>query len=272
MNKDPSKFYGRYGGCFVPELLVEPLAELKRSYEAFLGDAACMEELAQELARYAGRPTVLTLVPRFSEAIGGPRIVLKREDLLHTGSHKLNNALGQCLLAKYQGKTRIIAETGAGQHGVAIATTCARLGLECVVYMGAVDVARQHANVQRMKLLGATVIAVDKGSKTLKDAINEALRDWAESYEQSHYCLGSALGPDPFPGLVRAFQSVIGIEVKKQVEELCQRKPDMIVACVGGGSNAIGIFAPFIDDPDVKLIGVEAGGVGMEPGQHAARF
>lgn len=264
--------YGQYGGCFVPELLVEPLADLQRRYELFCADGEQQAALASELASYAGRPTPLTEVPRFSKAIDGPTILLKREDLLHTGAHKLNNALGQCLLAKYQGKRRIIAETGAGQHGVATATACARLGLECVVYMGAADVERQYANVLRMKLLGATVVAVDKGSRTLKDAINEALRDWAATYEDSHYCLGSALGPAPFPAMVRTFQSVIGDETLIQVQQLHGRLPDRVVACVGGGSNAIGIFAPFIAHRQVQLVGVEAGGDGIASGRHAARF
>lgn len=272
MKENIDSFYGAYGGSFVPELLVEPLADLKRSYQSFLSSQSQKQKLREELAHYAGRPTALTEIPRFSEAVGGPKILLKREDLLHTGAHKLNNALGQCLLAKYQGKTRVIAETGAGQHGVATATACARLGLECVVYMGAVDVQRQYANVQRMRLLGAKVVAVDKGAQTLKDAINEALRDWAKTYENSHYCLGSALGPDPFPSIVRQFQSVIGHEVLNQVEAAYGRRPDLIVACVGGGSNAIGIFSPFIDDLEVKLVGVEAGGRALSPGQHAARF
>jgi tryptophan synthase beta subunit len=258
--------YGSFGGAFVSELLVAPLQELKSFWKEKRGEL--LEELAPLLKNYAGRPTALTEVKNFSKAIDGPRIFLKREDLLHTGAHKLNNALGQCLLAKKMGKTRIIAETGAGQHGVATATACAFLGLPCVIYMGSVDMKRQEPNVRKMKLLGAEVHEVKTGSQTLKDAVNSALRDWASSHEATHYCLGSALGPDPFPEMVATFQSVIGKEAKEQ----CPEKPDLVVACVGGGSNAIGIFSAFLDDERVALVGVEAGGEGKGRGEHAARF
>lgn len=254
----PGRF-GAFGGMYVPELLVEPLKELTRAYETI----DIEEEFLALLRDYAGRPTALTEVPHFAKAIGGPRIFLKREDLLHTGAHKINNAIGQCLLAKKMGKTRVIAETGAGQHGVATATACALLGLECVIYMGAVDIARQASNMQKMDLLGAKVIAVSQGSATLKDAVNEALRDWASSYETTHYCLGSALGPHPFPQMVAGFQKVIGLEAKRQMRERLGRDPDLCIACVGGGSNAIGLFSAYLDEK-VDLIGVEAAG--------AARF
>ncbi len=224
------------------------------------------------LTHYAGRATALTEVSRFSEAIQGPRLFLKREDLLHTGAHKLNNALGQCLLAKKMGKTRIVAETGAGQHGVATATACAFLGLECVVYMGKVDIERQAPNVIKMQLLGATVKSVDSGSMTLKDAVNEALRDWSATFDNTHYCLGSALGPHPYPEMVAQFQSVIGKEAKAQITARTGQNPDLVIACVGGGSNAIGIFSAFLDDASVALVGVEAGGKGAKLGEHAARF
>ncbi|MBS0604154.1 MAG: tryptophan synthase subunit beta [Verrucomicrobia bacterium] len=249
-----------------------PIEALQKGWEKYGSDPVFIDEFLQLLKDYAGRETPLTEVKRFSEAVDGPRIFLKREDLVHTGAHKLNNALGQCLLAKRMGKKRIIAETGAGQHGVATATACAFLGLECVVYMGKVDVERQAPNVSRMRLLGAEVIAVEKGTMTLKDAVNEALRDWSFNYEDSHYCLGSALGPHPYPEMVAAFQSVIGNEAHEQIHEKIGRDPDLIVACVGGGSNAIGIFSAFIDNPAVELIGVEAGGKGEKLGEHAARF
>ena len=246
-----------YGGKYVPELLFEPLKELEEAWNIAKQDASFLETFHELLKSYVGRPTPLTRVDRFSEAIQGPTIFLKREDLNHTGSHKINNAIGQCLLAKRMGKTRIIAETGAGQHGVATATACARFGLECTVYMGSVDVARQSQNVDKMKILGATVVPVDKGDKTLKEAVNEAMRSWAFHYETSHYCLGSALGPHPYPEMVQHFQRVIGEEIQGLV------KPDLMIACIGGGSNAIGFFAPFLEEP-VKMIGVEA--------LHAARM
>jgi tryptophan synthase beta chain len=264
--RDKTREYGVYGGAFVSELLVAPLEELRTTWKRIKEEL--QEELGALLKSYAGRPTALTEVKNFSKAIDGPRIFLKREDLLHTGAHKLNNALGQCLLAKKMGKTRIIAETGAGQHGVATATACAYLGLSCVIYMGSVDIKRQEPNVKKMQLLGAEVRAVDSGTKTLKSAINAALGDWASSYESTHYCIGSALGPSPFPEIVATFQSVIGSEAKAQ----CGEKPDLVVACIGGGSNAIGIFSAFLEDSDVRLVAVEAGGVGKGKGEHAARF
>lgn len=264
--------YGPYGGAYVPELMIEPLLQLQKAWEKYWADAEFKKTFYRCLEEYAGRPTPLTEVVRFSEAIGGPRIFLKREDLLHTGAHKLNNALGQVLLAKLMGKTRIIAETGAGQHGVATATACARLGLECEIYMGSVDMARQQPNVKRMELLGAKVIPVNQGSATLKDAVNEALRDWASSFETTHYCLGSALGPHPFPEMVREFQSIIGQEARRQILERTGRLPDLAIACVGGGSNAIGLFSAFLNDESVQLIGVEGGGRGDGAGEHAARF
>lgn len=255
----PGRF-GTFGGMYVPELLVQPLKELDNAFKTISID----EELLDLLHHYAGRPTAITEVPNFSKAINGPRIFLKREDLLHTGAHKINNAIGQCLLAKKMGKTRIIAETGAGQHGVATATACALLGLECVIYMGQTDIERQAPNVYKMELLGAKVMPVTNGSATLKDAVNEALRDWAASYESTHYCLGSALGPHPFPAMVAKFQKVIGKEAKKQMRQRIGRDPDLCIACVGGGSNAIGLFSAFLNEPLVRLVGVEAAG--------AARF
>lgn len=271
-NKQNHGTYGRFGGQFMPELLMGPILELEQAWESFIQDQGILAELHQTLSDYAGRPTPLTEISRFSQAIQGPRIFLKREDLLHTGAHKLNNALGQCFLAKKMGKTRIIAETGAGQHGVATATACARLGLESIIYMGSTDIQRQKPNVEKMKLLGAQVVAVNQGSATLKDAINEALRDWASSYENSHYCLGSALGPHPYPALVKEFQSVIGREILAELKKRNEKLPTLMVACVGGGSNAIGMFAPFVGEKRVQLIGVEAGGVDFELGNHAARF
>ncbi|MFA6037172.1 MAG: tryptophan synthase subunit beta [Legionellales bacterium] len=265
-------YYGKFGGQFLPELLIAPIQELEEQFLKIKHDETFNKELNYILTTYAGRPTPLTEVQRFSEAIDGPRIFLKREDMLHTGAHKFNNAVGQCLLARKMGKTRIIAETGAGQHGVATATACALLGLTCVIYMGAVDIARQGPNVARMKLLGAQVVSVENGSKTLKDAVNEALRDWAESFADSHYCLGSALGPYPYPQMVGHFQQVIGTETKAQCHERFGKDPDCVIACVGGGSNAIGIFSAFLDNPIVALIGVEAGGTGNKTGEHAARF
>jgi tryptophan synthase beta subunit len=265
-------YYGEFGGQFLPELLIAPIQELEQAFAAIQSDPHFLSELDQLLKNYAGRATPLTEVKRFAEAVNGPRIFLKREDLLHTGAHKFNNAIGQCLLAKTIGKTRIIAETGAGQHGVATATACALLGLSCVIYMGAVDIARQATNVARMRLLGAQVVSVDNGSKTLKDAVNEALRDWAGSFSDSHYCLGSALGPYPYPQMVGYFQAVIGTETKAQCHDRFGKNPDCVIACVGGGSNAIGIFSAFLNDKSVKLIGVEAGGIGDKTGEHAARF
>jgi len=256
--------YDGFGGCYLPEILMAPIKELEEGYHRLMADKNFVNRFLQTLTDYAGRPTPLTEVKRFSEAVDGPTILLKREDLLHTGAHKINNALGQCLLAKELGKKRIIAETGAGQHGVATATACAYLGLECVVYMGTVDMQHQASNVERMHLLGAEVIAVNSGSKTLKDAVNEALRDWSASFETTHYCLGSALGPHPYPEMVATFQAVIGRETKQQCQQRYNKNPDSIIACVGGGSNSIGIFSAFIDDEEVELIGVEAGGHGQQ--------
>jgi tryptophan synthase beta chain len=265
-------FFGAYGGRFVPETLIAPLDELMAAFEVVRKDAEFQLELKQLLERFSGRPTPLYFAERMTRELGGARIYLKREDLGHTGSHKINNALGQALLAKRMGKRRVIAETGAGQHGVATATVCARLGLECVVYMGTEDIARQALNVYRMKLLGAEVRGVDSGSKTLKDAINEALRDWVTNVRDTYYLLGSALGPHPYPTMVREFQRVIGDEAREQILTAEGRLPDAVVACVGGGSNAIGIFTAFVPDAQVKLIGVEAGGRGPKLGDHAARF
>ena len=269
--KLPDKF-GEYGGQYVPETLMPALIELEQAYLTFRDDPDFREELQDLLKNYVGRPTPLTFARRLTEKLGGAKIYLKREDLAHTGAHKINNAIGQALLAERLGKQRIIAETGAGQHGVATATVCALMGLECVVYMGTVDMARQQPNVFRMKLLGATVVGVENGSKTLKDAINEAIRDWVTNISNTYYLLGSALGPHPYPTIVRDFQSVIGAESRRQIMELEGRLPDRIIACLGGGSNAIGIFSEFIPDESVDLIGVEAGGRGLENGAHAARF
>lgn len=264
--------YGEFGGCYLPEGLITPIKELEREYKKYISNSDFNNEFISILKNYVGRPTALTQIVRFSQIINGPRIFLKREDLLHTGAHKINNAIGQCLLAKKIGKTRIIAETGAGQHGLATATACAFLDLECVIYMGAVDMERQYPNVQKMRLLGAQVVAVENGSKTLKDAVNDALRDWSESYETTHYCLGSALGPHPYPEMVATFQSIIGKETKQQCLERMGQLPDVVVACVGGGSNSIGMFSHFIEDKEVQLVGVEAGGIGGQLGQHASRF
>ena len=263
--------FGPYGGQFVPETLMPALEELIAAYEDARHDPAFVAEFEGLLSSYVGRPSPLTHAKRLSERLGGAQIYLKREDLNHTGAHKINNALGQALLVRRMGKQRIVAETGAGQHGVASATAAALLGLECVVYMGEVDIARQQPNVYRMKLLGAEVRPVSSGSRTLKDAINEAIRDWVTNVETTHYLLGSVLGPHPYPLMVRDFQSVIGREAREQVLATCGRLPDAIVACVGGGSNAMGIFHAFRDDESVDLIGVEAGGEGMD-GRHAARF
>jgi len=268
---DARGYFGAYGGRYVPETLMAPLVELEEAYRAARGDASFGAELDGLLADYVGRPTPITHARRLSDRCGGARIWLKREDLAHTGAHKINNALGQALLARRMGKRRVIAETGAGQHGVASATAAALLGLECVVYMGAEDVRRQAPNVLRMELLGAEVRVVQAGSRTLKDAINEALRDWAASVDESYYLLGSALGPHPYPTMVRDFQSVIGREARRQMLAQAGRLPDVLIACVGGGSNAIGLFYPFLEDP-VEMIGVEAGGRGVATGFHAARF
>lgn len=267
----PHKF-GKYGGQYVPETLMPALEELEQAFLISLEDEDFQAELRYLQETYVGRPTPLSHAKRLSEQIGGAQIYLKREDLAHSGAHKINNALAQALLAKRMGKQRIIAETGAGQHGVATATAAALLGLECVVYMGSVDIARQQPNVLRMKLLGATVQAVESGSKTLKDAINEAIRDWVTNVRTSYYLLGSALGPHPYPILVRTFQSVIGDEARAQMLAQCGRLPDMCIACVGGGSNAIGLFHAFLADQQVGLIGVEAGGNGIASGKHASRF
>ncbi|MCA9935962.1 MAG: tryptophan synthase subunit beta [Ardenticatenaceae bacterium] len=267
----PKKF-GPYGGQFVPETLMPALAELEAAYLQARSDPAFQAELDNLLQTYVGRPTPLTFARRLTEKLGGAQIYLKREDLAHSGAHKINNALGQALLAKRMGKRRIIAETGAGQHGVATATACALLGLECVVYMGTVDMARQAPNVFRMRLLGTEVRGVESGSKTLKDAINEAIRDWVTNVGDTYYLLGSALGPHPYPTMVRDFQSVIGRETRQQILDAAGSLPDSIVACVGGGSNAIGIFHEFVGDEGVDLIGVEAGGEGIASGKHAARF
>jgi tryptophan synthase beta chain len=267
----PGRF-GVYGGRYVPETLVAALDELDREYAAAKADPAFQAELADLLKNYAGRPTPLYFCKRLTEQLGGAKIYLKREDLLHTGAHKINNALGQGLLAKRMGKRRIIAETGAGQHGVATATVCALLGMECVIYMGDVDMARQELNVLRMRLLGAEVRGVSSGSKTLKDAISEAMRDWVTNVRTSYYLLGSALGPHPYPTMVRDFQRVISMEMKRQILEKEGRLPTAVIACVGGGSNAIGAFYEFIPDKEVRLIGVEAGGRGTALGEHAARF
>lgn len=270
MLPDERGYFGSFGGRFVPETLMFALEELERSYLKIKEDVTFREELFQLLRNYAGRPTPLYFAQNLSRRAGGARIYLKREDLLHTGAHKINNTLGQVLLARRMGKRRIIAETGAGQHGVATATACALLGLECVVYMGEEDARRQSLNVFRMKLLGAEVRIVKSGSRTLKDAINEALRDWVTNVETTHYVIGSVVGPHPFPMIVRDFQSVIGRETKEQILEREGRLPDAVVACVGGGSNAIGIFWEFLKDREVRLIGVEAGGEGLETGRHAA--
>ncbi len=269
---DPSGHFGPYGGRFVPEVLMAPLEELERAYVEARADPAFEAELQDLLANYAGRPTPLYHARRLSAAAGGAKIYLKREDLLHTGAHKINNCLGQALLARRMGKRRIIAETGAGQHGVATATVCALFGLECIVYMGEEDMRRQRLNVFRMRLLGAKVVGVANGSRTLKDAISEAMRDWVTNVETTHYLLGSALGAHPYPMMVRDFHRVIGEETRRQILEREGRLPDSIFACVGGGSNAIGMFHAFLGDKGVKLIGVEAGGRGAELGSHAARF
>ncbi len=267
---DKNGHFGPYGGRFVAETLMGPLEELTEAFTHYLKDPEFLAELDDELHHYVGRPSPLYHAKRWSEILGGAQIYLKREDLNHTGAHKINNTVGQALLAKRMGKTRIIAETGAGQHGVATATVAARLGLECVVYMGSEDIIRQSTNVFRMKLLGATVVPVESGSKTLKDALNEAMRDWVTNIDDTFYIIGSVAGPHPYPVMVRDFQTVIGREAKQQCLEQAGRLPDALVACVGGGSNAIGLFHPFIDDKDVAIYGVEAGGHGLETGHHAA--
>ena len=269
---DERGYFGAYGGRFVPETLIPALDELLAGYESARTDSAFQNQLANLQATYVGRPTPLTHARRLSAQLGGAQIYLKREDLAHTGAHKINNAIGQALLAQRMGKQRIIAETGAGQHGVAAATAAALLGLDCHVYMGTVDMARQQPNVYRMQLLGAEVLPVAAGSKTLKDAINAAIRDWVTNVWSTHYMLGSALGPHPYPRMVRDFQSVIGVEARRQILEATGRLPDLCIACVGGGSNAIGLFHAFQADAAVDLIGVEAGGSGITSGVHAARF
>jgi tryptophan synthase beta chain len=267
---DASGHFGPYGGVFVAETLMEPIDELRHAYEKYMKDPEFLAELDVDLKHYVGRPSPIYHAERLSRELGGAQIYLKREDLNHTGAHKVNNTIGQALLAKRMGKTRIIAETGAGQHGVASATVAARLGLECVVYMGAVDVARQEANVYRMKLLGAEVRAVSSGSKTLKDALNEAMRDWVSNVDNTFYIIGTVAGPHPYPAMVRDFQAVIGRESRAQMMQMTGRLPDKLVACVGGGSNAIGLFHPFIDDAEVGIVGVEAAGSGLDSGMHAA--
>ena len=274
MNYEPDEhgYWGEYGGRFVPETLVAPLDELTTGYFTIRDDPDFQAEFADLLKNYVGRPSPLYYAKRLSETLGGARVYLKREDLNHTGAHKINNCIGQILLARRMGKKRIIAETGAGQHGVATATVCALFGLECVVYMGTEDMRRQEVNVFRMRLLGAEVRGVDSGSRTLKDAINEALRDWVTNVDTTYYLLGSALGPHPYPLMVRDFQSVIGSEAREQILEQEDRLPDVLVACVGGGSNSIGLFHPFLNDDAVRMIGVEAGGRSRGLGEHAARF
>lgn len=270
LRDETGPYYGEFGGRFVPESLIAALDELSAAYMTAKLDPSFQAELAELHRTYTGRPSIITEVPRFAEYGGGARIILKREDLNHTGSHKINNVLGQALLAKRLGKTRIIAETGAGQHGVASATAAALFGMECVVYMGEVDTVRQALNVARMRLLGAEVVPVTSGSKTLKDAINEAMRDWVANVDTTHYLLGTVAGPHPFPAMVRDFHKIIGEEAREQVLALTGRLPDVVTACVGGGSNAIGIFHAFLDDPSVKLVGFEAAGHGIATGMHAA--
>ena len=267
---DAKGHFGPYGGSFVAETLTYALSELNEAYAKFSKDPEFLEEFRYELKHFVGRPSPIYHAKRWSELAGGAQIYFKREDLNHTGAHKINNVIGQALLAKRMGKPRIIAETGAGQHGVATATICARFGLECVVYMGSEDVKRQAQNVYRMKLLGATVVPVESGSKTLKDALNEAMRDWVTNIENTFYIIGTVAGPHPYPMLVRDFQSVIGEECLVQMPELAGRQPDYVVACIGGGSNAMGIFYPYIDQPGVKLVGVEAAGEGLDGDKHAA--
>lgn len=274
MNLKSSKkgYFGHYGGQFVPETLMAALEDLERSYAKFKKDNIVQKELQDLLANFVGRPTPLYFAKNLTKHCGGAKIYLKREDLAHTGAHKINHAVGQALLAKYMGKTRIIAETGAGQHGVAASAASALLGLECVVYMGKVDMERQKPNVLRMRLLGAKVVPVTTGSQTLKDAINEAIRDWVANVGSTYYMLGSVLGPHPYPTIVRDFQNIVGKEARKQILAQEKRLPDMLIACVGGGSNSIGLFSEFLNYPNIKMIGVEAGGFGIKSGKHAARF
>ena len=275
-DQDWSKFpdqrghFGPYGGCFVSETLMQAIDELKTVYESLWSDEAFVREFDLDLAHYVGRPSPVYHAERWSRELGGAQIYLKREDLNHTGAHKINNTIGQALLAKRMGKTRIIAETGAGQHGVASATVAARLGLECVVYMGAEDIERQAPNVYRMKLLGAEVVPVTSGSRTLKDALNEAMRDWVTNVDNTFYIIGTVAGPHPYPAMVRDFQAVIGREARQQMQDMTGRLPDALIACVGGGSNAIGLFHPFLDDQSVEIYGVEAAGYGLETGRHSA--
>jgi tryptophan synthase beta chain len=267
---DERGHFGPYGGVFVAETLMHPLAELRQAYEKYMRDADFLAELDADLQNYVGRPSPIYFAERWSRSLGGARIFLKREDLNHTGAHKVNNTIGQALLAKRMGKTRIIAETGAGQHGVATATVAARLGLQCIVYMGEVDIARQEANVYRMRLLGAEVVSVKSGSRTLKDALNEAMRDWVTNIDNTFYIIGTVAGPHPYPAMVRDFQSIIGRESREQMMQQTGRLPDALVACVGGGSNAIGLFHPFLKDEQIAMYGVEAAGDGLETGRHAA--
>ncbi len=269
---DARGYFGSYGGRYVPETLVQPIEMLEKAYREAREDPAFLDELTKLLTHYVGRPTPIYEARRLAESIGGARLFLKREDLAHTGAHKINNALGQVLLAVRMGKSRVVAETGAGQHGVATATACALMGLTCEIFMGTEDMRRQAPNVFRMKLLGATVTGVDSGSRTLKDAINEAMRDWVTNVQDTYYLLGSVLGPHPYPLMVREFQSVIGSEARSQIVSLIDSLPTAVVACVGGGSNALGLFDGFVEDRGVRLIGVEAGGRGLTSGQHAARF
>ncbi|WP_186106459.1 tryptophan synthase subunit beta [Burkholderia gladioli] len=267
---DDRGHFGPYGGVFVAETLIHALDELREAYDRFCDDPEFVAEYNRELKHFVGRPSPIYHAQRWSELLGGAQLYLKREDLNHTGAHKINNVIGQALLARRMGKKRVIAETGAGQHGVATATICARFGMECIVYMGSEDVRRQAANVYRMKLLGATVVPVESGSRTLKDALNEAMRDWVTNIETTFYIIGTVAGPHPYPMLVRDFQRVIGDECKVQMPEMAGRQPDAVIACVGGGSNAMGIFYPYIDDTNVQLIGVEAAGDGLDTGRHAA--
>lgn len=265
-------YFGQFGGQYAPEVLMPALKEVEEAFFSFINDKKAMNEFNELLEKYVGRESPLYFASRITEKLGGARIYLKREDLNHTGAHKINNALGQALLARYMGKSRIIAETGAGQHGVATATAAALLGMECAIYMGTIDMARQRPNVFRMNLLGTNVVPVDSGGKTLKDAVNEAYRDWSKTVRNTHYVFGSALGPHPFPTIVKEFQSIIGKEARKQILQAIKRLPDEVVACVGGGSNAIGIFSGFLNDSSVKLIGVEAGGMGLKEKKHATRL
>ena len=269
---DATGHFGPYGGRYVPETLMHPLQELEAEYFRAQHDPEFQKELSYYLTEFVGRPTPLYFAERLTKELGGAKIYLKREDLNHTGAHKINNCIGQILLAKRMGKTRVIAETGAGQHGVAAATVAAMFGMKCVIYMGAVDCQRQELNVYRMKMLGAEVVPVHAGQKTLKEAVNEAMRDWVTNLRDTHYILGTAYGAHPYPVMVRNFQRIIGDEARAQILEKEKRLPDMLIACVGGGSNAIGLFYPFLDDKSVKLVGVEAGGLGIKPEQHAARF